>query len=211
MKQQQRFKRIPSECKMPDLSGLLPLLGTLIVQELLRAESGLSKKTLLYRRHFIRILDKALEEYGKAREAILDQIAERKRPPEEMAKVGLIIYMFAFTDHIDTCINAVARLYKLLDRIKSEPESPIFPREIRRLVETRSKPITNIRNAVEHIDELIRNDEVAPGQPIMLALSGNHDGVAVSSYEIKFEELAMVLRTMHEIAQYILTVKKQNS
>lgn len=118
------------------------------------------------------------------------------------------VYLLAFTNPIETCINAVSRLFKLLKRIKLEKESPTFPRELRRLVETKSESITNVRNAAEHTDKLIQNDEIAPGQPVMLALSKNDDGVAVSNYEIRFKELAMVLEKMHEIAQYILTVKK---
>jgi hypothetical protein len=208
MKQQQRLKRLPSECKMPDLSDSYPPLKGLLIVQFLVGEKGLSKNARLYRRSFIRLLDKSVEEHGKAREAILAQIEEGKRPPEEMAKRGRGIYMFTFTDHIETCINAVARLFKLLDRIKSEPESPAFPRETRKLVETKSESITDIRNVVEHMDELIQKDEIAPGEAIMPALSENDESVVVSNKEIKFEEIAMVLRKMHEIAQYILTVKK---
>lgn len=206
-----KARYIPSECKMPDLSDLYtPLKGLLIVQ-LLVGEKGLSWKASLYRRNFIRLLDKALQEYQKARDTILAEIAETKRPVEEKREQGRILYIFALTDHIETCINAVSRLFKLLDRIKSEKESPVVPRELRRLVETRSKSIDSIRNAIEHMDERIQKDEIAPGQPIMLVLSEDHDGVAVSNKEIKFEALAMVLRTMHEIALYILKAKNQNS
>jgi len=199
---------IPTECKMPDLSGLdSPLIGQLLVQ-LLVGEPGLSRKTGLYRRNFIRLLNKALVEYLEAREVILAEIAEANRTSEEMIKHGRRIYIIAFTNHIETCVNAVSRLFKLLERIKSEKDSPVVSRELRRLVETKSKFIDYIRNAVEHMDELIQKDEIALGQPIMLALSKNDDGVVVSNYEIKFKELAMVLEKMYEIALYILTVKK---
>jgi len=198
---------IPTECKMPDLSSLKPLLNTLFLQ-VFRGERGLSQKARRYRSNFVRLVDKALREYREARQCILAQIAEANRSPKDMAREGRIIYMVEFTNHIETCINAVSRLFRLLDRIKSEKESPTFPRELRRLVETKSEPVTNVRNAVEHIDEYIQKDEIAPGQPIMLALIKNDDGVAVLNYEIKFKELAMVLENMYEIAQYILTVKK---
>lgn len=202
---------LPSECKMPDLSGLdYPLLGRLIIQ-LLFGERGLSPKTSLYRRNFIRLVDKALREYHEAREAILAQIAERNRPPEEMSRDGRSIYILAFTDHIETCINAVRRLYKLLRRIKEEKQSPGLPKELRRQVETREGTIAKIRGAIEHIDERILKGEAGVGKPIMAAGSENWDAVVVSDYELKFEELAMVLRAMHEIALYLLTIKKTNS
>jgi len=210
MTQKPQYKNIPSECKMPDLSDLRPLRGRLLVL-LMVGGKGLSQNTSLYIRNFVRLLDKSLEEYGEARETILAQIEEGKRPPGEMMKQGRILHILAFTDHIETCINAIARLYKLLDGIKSEPESPTLPRETRRLVETQTRPIKDIRDTIEHMDERIQKGELAPGKPIMPVLSENDDSVVVSNHEIKFKELSMILRTMHEIAQYILTVKKQKS
>ena len=125
-----------------------------------------------------------------------------------MKKHGRYIFMFEFTDHIENCINAASRLYKLLDRIKSEKKSLALPRELRRLVETKIESVKDVRDAVEHMDERIQKDEIAPGKPIMLSVSKNADGVIVSNHEIKFQELAMVIEKMHEIALFILTVKK---
>ena len=199
---------IPSECKMPDLSGLdSPLINRLIVQ-LLVGERGLSRKAQLYRRNFVRLIDKALREYHNAREAILAQVAEANRSTKEMIEEGRGIYIIGFTDHIENCINAVRRLYGLLERIKSEKESPEFPRELRRLVETQSKSILDVRDTVEHVDERIQKGEIAPGKPIMLAVSKTEDSVVVADCEIKFKELALILEKMNEIAQYILTIKK---
>jgi len=201
----------PLECKMPDLSGLdYPLVGRLVIQ-LLAGERGLSPKTSLYRRNFIRLVDKALREYHEARETILAEIAETKRPLEEMSRDGRNIYILTFADHIENCINAVQRLYKLLERIKAEKQSPGLPRELRRQVETRGETIVRIRGAIEHMDERILEGEAGVGKPIMAAGSENWDAVVVSNYELKFEELAMVLRTMHEIALHLLTIKKANS
>jgi len=181
-----------------------------LIVQLLAGERGLSPKTSLYRRNFIRLVDKALWEYHEAREAILAEIAEINRSPEEMSRDGRNIYILTFTDHIENCINAVRRLYKLLERIKAEKQSPGLPRELRRQVETREETIVRIRGAIEHMDELILKGEAGAGKPIMAAGSENWDAVVVSSYELKFEELAMVLRTMHEIALYLLAIKKKD-
>jgi len=77
-------------------------------------------------------------------------------------------------------------------------------------VETIEPSIVDMRNAVEHIDEDIQKDELSPGKPIMMTVSKDEDSVVVSEYELKFEELATVLRKMHEIALYILTIKRAN-
>jgi len=202
---------LPTECRMPDLSGLdYPLISRLVIQ-LLAGERGLSPKTSLYRRNFIRLIDKALREYHEAREAILAEIAEAERPPEEMSRDGRSIYILVFTDHIETCISTVRRLYKLLERIKAEKQSPGLPRELRRQVETIEQTVVDIRGAIEHIDELILKGEAGMGKPIMAVSSETWDAVVISNYELKFENLAMVLRVMHEIALYLLTIKKAGS
>jgi hypothetical protein len=187
---------IPKECKMPDLSGLDALTNRLLVQVII-GDPGISKKVALYRRNFVRLVDKALKEYHEAREAVLADIAE-----------AWGMYFIAFTDHIETCINATARLYKLLERIKSEKEAPAFPRELRELVETKNESIRYIRDSVEHMDKDIQKGEVEPGKPIMLTVSENDESIIIANHEIKFEELAMVLEKMHGIAQYILEIKK---
>ncbi len=201
---------IPKECKMPDLTYLDSLMSRLIIQALI-GDPGISPKAALYRRNFIRLIDKALKEYHRSREAILAQIQETKRPANEMIKNGRQIFIFQFTDHTENCINAISRLFKLLDRIKSEREVPALPRKLRKLVETINKPVDDVRNAIEHIDKKIRNDETGPGRPIMLAINENDDGVVIVNYEIKFEELAMILGKMHEVAQYILGIKKMDT
>ena len=138
---------------------------------------------------------------GVARQAkSARHVTEAKRSAEEMTKYGRQLHFIAFTDHIETCINAVSRLFKLLERIKSEIESPSFPRELRKLVETRSESVKTIRNTVEHMDERIREDEIAPGKPIMLTVSQEGDGLLVSDCEMQFKDRAMVLENMHEIA-----------
>jgi len=202
---------LPSECKMPDLSGLDSHLMTRLLVQLMIGEPGLSPKTKLYRRNFVRLVDKALREYHKARELILAQIAEMNRPAEEMSRDGRLLFIIRFPDHIETCINAVRRLYKLLERIKAEKESPGLPREVRRQAETIERPVVDMRDAIEHIDDVIRGDELAPGKPVMATVSENGDAVVASNYQLKFEELATVLRKMHEIALYLLTMKKANS
>ncbi len=198
---------IPKECKMPDLSSLDLLINRLIVQ-LLIGNPGLSQKASLYRRNFVRLVDKALREYAEAREAILADISDANRSVKDLKKYGRRMHFIAFTDHIETCINAVARLYKILERIKLEKQSPAWPRELRRLLETKGKSIADIRNAVEHIEEKIQKGELGQGTPVMLTVSENDDSLVVANYEIKFTELAMVLNKMHEVAQYILGIKK---
>ena len=200
---------IPKECKMPDLSELATIrLTARLIGHLLIGERRLNRQAGLYLRNFIRLLDKAIREYSEAREVILCEIEESNRPTEEMVRDGQYIFPFIFTDHIETCINAIARVFRLLERIKSEKDFPAFPRELRKLVETKSTSIKKVRDTVEHMDEKIQTGEISPGIPAMLILSNDTNAVVVSKYRIGFSDLAMILRKMHEIALYILTDRK---
>ena len=58
------------------------------------------------------------------------------------------------------------------------------------------------------MEERIQSDKIAPGEPVMATVSEDGDAVLVSKYQIKFKDLAMILERMHEIAFYVLTIKK---
>jgi hypothetical protein len=188
---------IPTECKMPDLSGLDSPLITRLLPQLLIGEPKLSQKTALYRRNFIRLIDKALREYNEARNHLLNEVTVPKRS----------LYVIGFTDHMENCINAISRLFRLLDRINSEKDSLKSPRALRRLLHTKNKLITDFRNSVEHIDEQIQKDEIFSGNPVMITYNKDGDGIAISKFELKHQELASVLTNLNEIALYLLQLK----
>ncbi len=119
---------------MPDLSDLdFPLKKYLILHALV-GDKGLTQKESLYRRNFVRLVDKAIKEYQEARSTIILQIEEMNRPPEEMSKEGRIIHILGFTDHFESCINAINRLLKQLERIKRKNGSWMIPRLTRRII-----------------------------------------------------------------------------
>jgi len=189
---------------MPDISDLTtPLLPSLLVQALI-GNKELSRKTILYRSNFIRLVDKAVFEYQESRSTIINQIEEMQRPDEEMAETGRILYILNFTDHFENCINATARLLKLLDRIKKEYGPPSIPKVVRNSVKAHSKSISNVRIAIEHMDEIIRKDEIVEGQPVMLSVGDNGDKATIASYHIKFNDLAITLHKLHAVAKQLL-------
>ena len=110
---------LPEECKMPDLSSVLSdsIFSQLMVQ-LLLGEPRLSREYRLYRRNYIRLLIKAAYEYKLAREVILEWISDHQ-------SVNLT---FTFTNHMESCINAVSRILKLIYRMKSDKTSPSIPK-----------------------------------------------------------------------------------
>jgi hypothetical protein len=200
---------IPDECKMPDISDLdYPLIISLFPQ-LIVGEPGVTRKEGLYRRNFIRLMDKAIKEYLMAREAIIAQIEEGKRPEEEMIK-GRIFYIWNFTDHFENCINTLNRLLKQLESIKSEPDSWEISRTVRRSIDSHSRAIPDIRNTIEHLAEQIQLGCFKDNLPVMLSVSENDDRVVLGEHEIRFDEVVGVIRGLHQVAIELLKSKPQN-
>jgi len=194
----------PVQINMPDISAIdYPVLTNRLLIELMAEmlnpsyDKGFSHKAKLYRNLFVRLQDKAIQEYGEAKEALIEFNSKplRWRP------------WASFTNHIENCINAVARMFRLFDRIKSESLSPSFPRELSRYLEKQRDYFIKVRGAVEHIDKEIAQDKLNPGKPIALVVNTNGDGVVISKYALPFQELANVLVKFNQIAFYLLRMK----
>jgi hypothetical protein len=182
---------------MEDLSDLrLNARASVILQAFLPSTD--SRKVRLYQHSLARLIDKAIHEYVLARGHLIAQIDESHRPVAELMK-GRIIYMDGFTNHLENCINAVGRLFKMLDRLMSEQLDVPIPRELRRALKGR-KELTKVRNAMEHMDEMIQRDELEEGTAGTLSLAPDQTSATIGSYSISFLHLAATLRTFHEIA-----------
>ncbi len=172
-------------------------VGQLIVQ-LLIGEPGLSKEFTRYRRIYIRLLKKALYEYEMARMTILEWIEDTRD----------LMKPLTFANHLETCIHEISRLFKLLEKIKTDITAPPLPRITRRLLEKQYEPVHEIRNTIEHMDDDIQSGELAPGKPVFITINNEDDGIIISNHEIKFNELSSIIEKTHEMAPYILTNKK---
>jgi len=200
---------MPTECPMPDLSDLDSLLKQLIVVLVGFGDNGLNRKVGLHRRNFIRLVDKALYEYEKAREDLVAEIEEEKK--ETGPTGGRFIYGFAFIDHLENCINATKRLLQIVERFKSERTDALLPKQTRRLIEGIGKDVANLRHVIEHIDEKIHNDEIEDDEPVMLSLSRERDKVSVAGNHLELSHLALVLRNLHGIGVTLIDLSPKHS
>lgn len=191
---------------MPDLSELYSLMPILLVALMGFEGRHLTQNEQKYFRAFIRLVDKALYEYKAARDAVVAQINESQGSPRKMVQKGKSIiiggrqlFIIDFVDHMENCLNAVRRLYGLLDAIKSERGGLEIDRLVRRIVEAQSKEFEDIRHVIEHMDDKIRSG-VFKG-PVMLTISDNDMGVEISGHSIRFIDIANMLQRFYEIAK----------
>ncbi len=192
---------IPDECHMPDLSYLQPLTPCLLASLMGFGDAGLSRNQGIYRRNFIRLVDKALVEYSDARHNLISQIEEKFRSADEMEKQGRIIFLFAFTNHIETSINAVRRLLLISDRLKNEPGPSIVSRQTKKLLNSLTKSIRDVRSCLEHIDERIHRGELPDDEPVVLSLNDTADAVKIGNDSLRLYDLATAVKKLHEIGE----------
>ncbi|HWE37762.1 MAG TPA: hypothetical protein VG406_14435 [Isosphaeraceae bacterium] len=120
-----------TECKMPDLSdcSAVRLQGWSLLHAFFLGDPGVTSKGRLYRRNFARLVDKSIYEYQMSRKAVLDEIAERQRPYEQMAAEGRPMYILGFTDHFENCLNSVNRALNLFERLRLSRSAVVFSQD----------------------------------------------------------------------------------
>jgi len=193
---------IPTEVKMEDLSRLEKLQPTMVLNLIFaQADKNVNRKTALHRRVYIRLVDKALDEYKEARNLILAQIEEGQRSAEEMTKDGRYIYMFKFVDNMENCISTVRRILRFLDVLKGNQEGLLFPRTIKRQIESLTTPIVGVRDVVEHMEDKIRKDGIQENEPVMLKVADTQDGVMIGGKSLKFSTLSTLIKQLHGLGQ----------
>jgi hypothetical protein len=180
---------------MPDLTELRPMVGVLFLSYL-GGPAAVTAKATLHRANYVRLVDKAIREYAAARAAIQLQMAESRRDAAEMTE-GRVLYMPAFVDHFVTCINAMHRAVRLLDRLAQEGQP--LDRESRKLIAACARDVTKIRDTLEHIDERVQHDEIGPGEPVTLGLATTDDAAVLAQFTVRFSDVAVALRRMHSI------------
>ena len=195
-------KMIPTELRMDDLSGLGKLQPTLLLNVCFaQGDREVNRRTALNRLVFVRLVDKAVDEYEESRHMIVAQIAEGQRSVDEMARSGRFIYMLKFVDHMENCISTVRRILRFLNVLKSDQDGLPFPRPIRKDIEALTKPIVKVRNTVEHMDERIRRDEIGEDEPVMLKVMASQDGVMIGGQTLPFSTLSSLIRKLHSLAE----------
>ncbi len=193
---------VPKTCEMPDLSVLDSRLARFLITAVLAGDPGLSPKEGLYRRNFVRLVDQAVKEYEDARIALIELIGISGN---EFLTGGWELF-FRFVRHLENCINATNRAIRTMERIKSEPGSLAVPKIARRLIKSISDDIRELRDAIEHMDEIIQKDGLTGEQPVMLGIGEPGDRLILARYYVRFADLATTLRKLNEVAHLLVQV-----
>lgn len=195
---------LPTKCEMPEFGPDNVRLRPLLLLVTLAFDGPDAEFNLLCRL-FVHWVDRAVREYGEARSALLAQIQEMNRSVEEMQQTGRIIYMFDFSDHIETCIVMTRRSYRALEKLKALPYARI-DRTTRRYIEAQFNDIRNSRDYLEHVAEIATGDKFPQHGSLFATLSDDQSGIEAGNHQVTFVQLFNTLYQFHSIALKLIDI-----
>jgi hypothetical protein len=137
---------------------------------------------------YLIVVDKAIREYRSGCIMVM----------ENMNSGGIRPYVEG-TGHFETCINSVKRAMRLLTRIVRAPENPTADRQLRRSISVWEAQLTNVRDAIEHIDaDILSNGGLDEGMAHLLTISNDGLRIEIGTYSIPLQALYSTIVSLHE-------------
>jgi len=145
-----------------------------------------------YSRNFVRLCDLAIQEYRFARVTLMEYI---NTPNNVMSP------LFIATGHFEQCIHAMRRAIRFA-RHKNGPRLPRTP-VVSSDVASR---IRNMRDAIEHTDERVRDKEIQHGDFLIMAVRS--DGIELQGEDILYTELHEWLCQLQQLSEFVASHPK---
>jgi len=187
---EQHFKFV-----MPDLSSInTPAMPDTAMGIIIGKWAQRNDQVWLYIHNLIRITDKAIFEYEAARKSYLKQLDTLRNGVLPLSA------LFRSVAHLETCINSVRRALRFIERLNGYEGEAAISRTTRKIIRIHAKVSVNIRDVVEHMDEMIADGSFVKGKAPMLMLTESGDGACIADYSIQFGDLASLLRKLKELA-----------
>ena len=143
---------------------------------------------------YLIVVDKAIREYRSGCIMVM----------ENMKSGGIRPYVEG-TGHFETCINSVKRAMRLLTGIARAPESPTADRQLRRSIRVWDTQLTNVRDAIEHIDaDILSNGGLEEGMAHLLTISGDGLRLEIGAHSMPLHALHSTITSLHEAGSVMI-------
>ena len=143
---------------------------------------------------FLIVVDKAVREYS----------AGCSRVQENMTSGGIRPYIEG-TGHFETCINSVKRAMRLLTRIVNSSGGIATDRLVRRSISAWEKQLTDVRDAIEHIDaDILRDEGIEEGMAHLLTISDDGERLEIAAHFIPISALHSTISSLHAIGSTMI-------
>lgn len=184
------------ENKMPDLSNLQPsVTGCYLASSLVGFKEGVSVELHKTFPVMARLVDKAIYEYILTYELATEEEKEGKMSYEKLMKrnKGQFFYATSITNHLENCINAICRVYKVIDFVIKKEKVLVAGRE----------DTDKMRNTIEHIHgRILRSIKGST------SLNISEDGLSfeIAGETLMMKDLANQIRFLYKEATTILSL-----
>lgn len=142
--------------------------------------------------NFMRLMDLAIREYENGRR-LLDEF----KAPSSSFRLSPI---FLASGHFEGCVSTLKRVINYVKVIRSHPKVPqdlkvLLPGRLTVLRGHVEKQITDLRDAIQHLENQIQKGEIAPGDAICLEPSQH--GLNLGKHKVLYSDLAGWLQELH--------------
>jgi hypothetical protein len=184
---------------IPDLSDLSSRSISLAMRRFFTSSGPKGGEAYALVMNFVRLVDLAVSEYKSGRLAIL----EFANSNEEL-RLGSAIRSSA---HFEVCIDALKRAINHLKAIRGNPTVPqdlkgLLPRGINLISGEVESKVTQMRHAIQHLEERIQKGEIIEGQS--LALQPTRDDLQLGPLNLRYVELAGWITEAHTLSATLI-------
>lgn len=149
---------------------------------------------------FVRLVDKAVIEYGESRSKFIKFIAQGMADDEYRA-----------SDHFESCIQSLHKAVNYIEKLRRMgyrrgDDLPLVPkpRDMTVLLENVRSEIRLFRDAIEHLDDDIMEGRLPENQRIGVHLGW--EVATVGEYRLAYRDIVKWLGQLHEIAAILSRV-----
>lgn len=178
----------PKTNEMPDLTNLHANIPCVISNFLLQGVGPDDGNVRALWLNYIRLVDQMLWEYNAVRDALQLYI---DTPNITFSP------LFRAIAHMETCVNTMRRAILFARRMRNHKDSPKIDK-LKVLSSNAGDRLVGIRNAIEHLENLILKGEIAEGDATTLLVQS--DRVELLGNEIFYNELADWAIELHALS-----------
>lgn len=190
--------RAPKKSAMPDLSGLFRKnILTLILSQVFTGSGPKELHPSIFLNVFVRVADKALEDYELARLAFLEFVNRSDN--------NVMSPLFRAIGHMENTLGSLERASKFVNRLLEDEKVSKEILEMDFMRRDSQKRLSKIRNATEHMDDRVIKGAVGEGDLNTLWLDEQH--MELQDTKVEYSELAKWLSEIHLLASNLATYR----
>ncbi|OGW40488.1 MAG: hypothetical protein A2Y97_10250 [Nitrospirae bacterium RBG_13_39_12] len=187
---------------IPNLSDLSQLSHVFMYNRFFRGMGPSDYEAYALFMNYVRLVDIVLLEYESGRKKLKDFLAVKN----DSLSTHLVVIA---AGHFEMCVSTLKRVSTYLKRIRGHPKvaqalKNFLPRNLSVLDSRSEKLITDMRHAIEHLENRIQKGEITAGQSLCLVPTA--DALELGRHKMLFSDLSRWLKEVYDcskvIAQY---------